>query len=55
MVPEASPKAMHELLEKQGLTSEFAIYEDHGHVALFSHLEAMDPVIDFFNKTLKRK
>lgn len=55
VVPEASPKAMHELLKKQGLASEFASYEDHGHVGLFSHLEAMDPVIDFFNKTLKRK
>ncbi|MDG2013736.1 MAG: alpha/beta hydrolase [Pirellulaceae bacterium] len=55
VVPEASPKAMHEMLEKQSVSSELVTYEGYGHMRLFSHLEAMDPVIDFFNKTLKRK
>lgn len=55
VVPDSSPKAMHAQLQKQSVNSKYESYDDMGHMALFSHMEAMDPVIDFFNSTLKRR
>lgn len=55
LVPDSSPRAMHAQLQKQSVNSQYEQYDEMGHMALFSHLEAMDPVIDFFNKTLKRR
>jgi len=55
MVPESSPAAMHELLSRRSLSSQFERYEGYGHFGLFSYLDALDPVIDFFDSTLQRK
>ena len=55
LVPESSPKLMHEKLQEQSIESTYKTYEDFGHFGLFSHLEAFDPVIEFFNEHLERK
>ncbi len=55
VVPDRSPKIMHEKLLRQSLPSRLDIYEGYGHFGLFSHLQAMDPVIEFFQHTLRRQ
>lgn len=55
VVPESSPRLMHDALMNQAVPSTFRAYEDYGHFALFSHIDALDPVIEFFNETLERK
>ena len=55
VVPDSSPRTMHAQLQKKSVNSKYDQYDEMGHMALFSHIEAMDPVIDFFNRTLKRR
>jgi len=55
VVPQSSPKKMHLALQGQAIQSTFQAYDGYGHFALFSHVDALDPVIDFFDRTLERK
>lgn len=55
VVPKSSSRAMHEMLTEQSIPSQYQPYENYGHFALFSHIDALDPVIEFFNETLERK
>ena len=44
VVPETSARKMHQALTSRGMESIFQPYDGYGHFALFSHIEAMDPV-----------
>ena len=48
----SSAEILHELLLEQQIESEFQVWEGHGHFSLFSELDTMDPVIEFFQQQL---
>ena len=54
VVPHSSSLMMHDKLVRMSMSTTFEIYEGYGHFALFSHIDSMDPVIEFFNQTLRR-
>ena len=47
-----SAKTFHEQIENLEIESHFEVWEGMGHFGLFSSLDAMDPVIDFFHERL---
>jgi acetyl esterase/lipase len=55
IVPDSSPRTMHDALIRQSLFSRFDLYENYGHFGLFSELDALTPVIEFFRQQLGRK
>ncbi len=54
LVPESSPRRMHDLLQQHAVDSEYLAYEGYGHIGLFSHIDAMEPVIEFFDRELRK-
>ncbi len=51
MVPGESSKSLHQKIQGLGIESEMVTYDD-GHFGLFSRVEALDPVINFFHRHL---
>ncbi|MGI9516830.1 MAG: alpha/beta hydrolase fold domain-containing protein [Pirellulaceae bacterium] len=54
LVPESSPRRMHQLLLQNSVESEFVPYEGYGHFGLFGHVAALDPVIEFLDRELRK-
>ena len=55
VVPKESAEKMHQALLKAGVPSQFQSYDNQGHFGLFSNLDAMDPVLDFFRANLGKE
>ena len=53
LVPASSPQALHDLLEKAGVKSEFHTAKKGGHLGTFTDIRWMEQAIVFFDKHLK--
>ena len=55
VVPGSTSKKMHEALEEVKVSSTRKVYKGHAHISLFSNLEIVDDMTEFFDKVLKEK
>ena len=53
IVPASSPQALHDLLKKSGVQSEYYTAKGYGHIGTFSDIRWMEQAIVFFDRHLK--
>ncbi|MEM7782335.1 MAG: alpha/beta hydrolase [Planctomycetota bacterium] len=54
IVPPSSSLKLHEALKQSGVETQYHVAEGYGHIGTFSDLSWIDPIIQFFDRHLKK-